>query len=198
MNALKLIWTVLFVASLAACGTTKPLNQSEEPATADPYSYVLDGQPSSAEAVKKLGDQGVPLIFFAPVGDAPVYQVFSGKAGFETFKARYDREVGAQGFCISLKTKSTFYDLEGYGGNKFDIDKGDAELDLGGGPGITGWDDDVSSVKGADCVETWLYEDNALTGDVVVVPKGGKISKMPVNFDDGPGKSTISSILVWQ
>lgn len=162
------------------------------------YSYVLDGSPTTAEALERLSAGGTHLIYVAPVAENPqTMQVFSGDAGFAVFKQEHDRKVNAQGLYVSLRTKTTFYDGENYTGASLVANKDTKINDLNTlSHGSVSWNNDISSVKGADCVYTYLWSGTNLTGGVVAIPPGSNLDKMPSGFNDKPGFSTISSVEV--
>jgi hypothetical protein len=195
MNALKLAWTVLFVASLAACGTTKPLSQSEEPATADPYTYVLDGQPTTPETLGQLSAQGTHLSYFVPSGwDGKTMRAFSTEAGLMAAKAQQDQKIQTQGLCVAWQTTTKFYDGVNYTGAKLELGRSTSFMDLAS-VNINGrnWDNDISSVKGVDCGYSYLYD---WVNPNIVISPGMDLSALPYPYNTGPGVSTISAIAV--
>lgn len=198
MKALKFIWIVLIGASFTAYGGTKSIAQATEPVTADPYTYVLDGQPTSAESLQNLSHQGTHLTYFVPSNwDGKTLQVFSTETGVKAFQQR-DQHIQAQGFCISLRTKSTFYDGENYVGRTLVVPKNTTYQDLSTIGTPTSWDNDISSVKGADCVYTYLYDDAPLGVGLlsVIISPGQNLSSMPSPHNTGAGLSTISALAV--
>jgi hypothetical protein len=195
MNALKLAWTVLFVASLAACGTTRPLDQADEPATADPYTYVLDGQPATPQTLEGLIAQGVHLSYFVPSGwDGKTMRAFSTEAGLNAARAQQDQKLQVQSWCVSLVTKTKFYDGVNYTGDKLELGRNTSFMDLAS-VNINGrnWDNDISSVKGVDCGYSYLYD---WVNPNIVISPGTDLSALPYPYNTGPGVSTISAIAV--
>ncbi len=197
MNALKLIGTVLFVASLAACGTTKTVDQAEEPATTDPYTYVLDGQSTTPETLERLIAQGTHLSYFVPSGwDGKTMRAYSSEAGLNAARAQQDQRIRTQSFCIPSpwRTKTKFYDGVNYTGDKLELGRSTSFMDLAA-ININGrnWDNDISSVKGVDCGYSYLYD---WVNPNIVISPGTDLSALPYPYNTGPGVSTISAIAV--
>lgn len=195
MKALKFFFVMLIGASLAACGNTTPLAQTAEPTAANPYNYVLDGQPVSLESLERLSAQGVPLNYFVPTNwDGTTMQVYSTEAGLKAAQAQQDQKLKVQGWCVSLRTKSQFFDGENYTGADFKVAKGITYADLTSVI-INGryWDEDISSVKAADCTYTYLYD---WVNPNITISPGQNLPALPYPYNTGPGKSTILGLAV--
>lgn len=195
MNKKTLIGIVLIGTLFVACGTTNPVDQAEEPATADPYTYVLDGQPVSVEALEHLIAHGTHLNYFVPSGwDGKTMQAFSAEAGLNAAKAQQDRRIQPQSFCVAWQTTTKFYDGVNYTGAKLELGRNTSFMDLAA-VNINGrnWDNDISSVKGVDCGYSYLYD---WVNPNIVISPGADLSALPYPYNTGPGVSTISAIAV--
>lgn len=196
MKTLKLIGVVVIGALFAACGSTPTPDQAEAPAT-ESYNYVLDGEPTTEETLKRLVDRGVHLTYFVPSGwDGKTMQAFSTEAGLTAAREQQDQKIQAQGFCIPApgRTKAKFYDGVNYTGDKLEVGRNTSFMDLAS-VNINGrnWDNDISSVKGVDCGYSYLYD---WVNPNVVISPGTDLSALPYPYNTGPGVSTISAIAV--
>jgi hypothetical protein len=195
MNKKTLIGIVLIGTLFVACGTTKPLSQPEEPATSDPYTYILDGQPATLETLERVSAQGTHLNYFIPSGwDGKTMQAFSTEAGLMAVKAEQDRRIQPQSFCVAWQTTTKFYDGVNYTGAKLELGRNTSFMDLAS-VNINGrnWDNDISSVKGVDCGYSYLYD---WVNPNIVISPGTDLSALPYPYNTGPGVSTISGIAV--
>ncbi len=195
MKTLQFMLIVLIGSLFAACGPTKPLDQTEEPAMADPYNYVLDGQPTTPQTLERLSAQGIHLSYFVPSGwDGKTMQAFSTEAGLNAAKAQQDQRIQTQSFCVALQTNTKFYDGVNYSGASLELGRSTSFMDLAA-VNINGrnWDNDISSVKGVDCGYTYLYD---WVNPNIVISPGTDLSALPSPYNTGPGLSTISAIAV--
>ena len=143
MNKLLLVASLgFFTLVTSACSAPQAPEDasaaSDEGQKADPYTYVLDGVPSSGEQLKDLVAQRVKLRYVMPSieGDVTVH-VFTSDAGLSAFVAETDSaELSTRGFCVSTRTRTTVYDLPSYNGASQDFLKGTSISDLSaiGGP----------------------------------------------------------------
>jgi hypothetical protein len=195
MKTFQFILLVLIGSLFMACGSSKTDNQIEEGMVTDPYNYVLDGQPTTLEALERLSAQGIHLSYFVPSGwDGTTMQAFSTEAGLNAAKAKQDQRIQTQSFCIALQTKTKFYDGVNYTGSKLELGRSTSFMDLAS-VNINGrnWDNDISSVKGVDCGYTYLYD---WVNPNIVISPGTDLSALPHPYNTGPGLSTISAIAV--
>ncbi len=195
MKTLQFILFVLIGSLFMACGNTQTENQIEESMVIDPYNYVLDGQPTTLEALERLSAQGIHLSYFVPSGwDGKTMQAFSTEAGLNAAKAQQDQRIQTQSFCVALQTKTKFYDGVNYSGVSLELGRNTSFMDLAA-VNINGknWDNDISSVKGVDCGYTYLYD---WVNPNIVISPGTNLSALPYPYNTGPGLSTISAIAV--
>lgn len=189
--------------SLAACGGPSAPTNLEQAGGVDPYTYVLDGEASTAEAVERLSKQA-ELTYLMPSDNTSVVHVFTTDAGFEAHKQQL---IQPQALCVSLRTKTTIYDGTSYSGDQEDILKGTSLPDLTfllrNNSAEPNWNTpqedssgniiaygDISSIKMADCKYTRLYTGTNYTGSKLE-RKGGNLSLMPAGFNN-----VISSVKV--
>lgn len=80
---------------------------AEEQGTPDPYTYEVDGAPSSAEDVKALSARGTVLRYLMPSdeNDRTVH-VFTTDAGLEKITSETSATLKPQAFCISTRTRT--------------------------------------------------------------------------------------------
>lgn len=181
------------VQSDAVTEESTSADNANEGAVSDPYAYEVDGVPSSAADVAALSARGTVLRYVMPSADDDrTVRVFTTDAGFEKYTNEDRAAVAPNSLCISLRTKTTAYDLTGFGGDSQDFTKGTSISNLSSivRPSGATWLNDISSAKLADCVYTRFYVDPNFQGSVLQ-QKGGKIDPMPAGFNN-----TISSLVV--
>jgi hypothetical protein len=121
----------------------------------------------------------------------------AGETILRVFLERAERDLYANSvkpaFCISTRTKSTFWDGTSYSGSSFDLGKGSSIADLStkfmfGGKS---WDNAIDSIKPADCTVTVLFTDAGFNGTSLSLGGNDNTSSLGVAFDN-----KISSVSV--
>jgi hypothetical protein len=121
----------------------------------------------------------------------------AGETTLRIFLERAERDLYANSvkpaFCISTRTKSTFWDGTSYTGSSFDLSKGGSIADLGtkfmfGGKS---WNNAIDSIKPADCTVTALFTDVNFDGTSLTLNGNDNTSSLGVAFDN-----KISSVSV--
>jgi hypothetical protein len=164
---------------MASCGGT-PTVESEA-SLVDPLKYLMGEAVLTRAEVDTLEQQRGTLHYDLDTSNAaqPIMRVFLERAERDKYRNSVKPAV-----CISLRTRTTFYDLTNFDGSddEFDLSKGGRISDLRNRSQFSGatWDNDISSVHPADCTETILFKDYNFTG-----------SDLPLDGNDD--RSTLGS-----
>ncbi len=173
---------------MASCGGTPTVDSSQ--ASSGSYKYFLgETELTKAEVMQLERDRGA--LHFDLDSSEP------GQPVLRVFLERAERDLYANSlrtsFCISTRTKATFWDGTSYSGSSFSLNKGDSISDLGTRFMFSGksWDNAIDSIKPADCTLTVLFTDTGFNGTSLTLDGNDNTSSLGVAYDN-----KISSVSV--
>jgi hypothetical protein len=190
MKYKNIIGSMVLSAVLVACSSVQTPELGNEGNWGEPEVYLVDGVAYSPREMEVFANQHLTLYYAVTpeaVEEGKVY-VFTKETEYRGFKERYTPEEGlsAQGFCISLDGNTKVYDLTGYVTDDMRwLGKGSTTTEL------VGLDDDISSIKAADCVWTDLFDTDG-DGDIMSI-HGTNYSSLPSWINNSVDKVVVGN-----